>query len=431
MDVSSSIALIAAVIFVLANAFFVASEFAIVAVRRSRLEQLASEGNTTAKIALYMVEHLDAYIAACQLGITMASLALGWIGEPAFAHLIEPPLEELVGRFAPQLAHGISIGVAFTIITAMHIVVGELAPKGLAIQKTEGTVLWVARPLTIFYRVFRWPITALNAIGNGILLLFGLQPATETESVHSVEELRFLVRGMREAGVVEPSEARIATRAFEFADVTAGSVMTPRTELEAVPVDTPLEQLVAKAATAQHSRLLVYDGDLDNILGDVHVHDILRAVYARRPVKLRDLIRPALLVPESKPADDLLEEMRKARRPIAVVVDEYGGTAGIVTIEDLVEVLVGPIEEELPPGVREAMQPEEPQVLDGLMRLRELEEMLGVEIEEEDHVETLGGLIMARLGRIPQEGDEVEIGGHKLRVEKMDGMRVDSVRLLN
>ena len=234
MEPSSALGLLAVVVLVLANGFFVATEFAIVAVRRSRLEQLAAEGHPTAKAAKSIVGHLDAYIAACQLGITMASLALGWIGEPAFAHLIEPPLERLVGQFAPTAAHGVAIGVSFALITALHIVIGELAPKGLALQRTEATTLWVARPMQLFCLLFRWPITALNAVGNGVLKVFGLEPAAGHEMVHSVEELRLLVRASQQAGAVEASEARIATRAFEFADVTAGALMTPRTEVEAI-----------------------------------------------------------------------------------------------------------------------------------------------------------------------------------------------------
>src|SRR5215207_9500050 len=203
MDLSSSLGLLAVALLVLANGFFVATEFAIVAVRRSRLEQLAAEGSATAAAARQVVGHLDTYIAACQLGITMASLALGWIGEPAFAHLVEPPLEALIGQFAPAASHGVAVGVSFAIITALHIVIGELAPKGLALQRPEATALAVARPMQLFEAVFRLPIRVLNGVGNGVLKLVGLDPASGHEMVHSVEELRLLVTGMQEAGVVD------------------------------------------------------------------------------------------------------------------------------------------------------------------------------------------------------------------------------------
>ena len=439
MDPSSALGLVAVILLVLANGFFVATEFAIVAVRRSRLEQLAAEGHPTAKAAKAIVGRLDAYIAACQLGITMASLALGWIGEPAFAHLIEPPLERLVGQFAPTAAHGVAIGVSFALITALHIVIGELAPKGLALQRTEATTLWVARPMQLFYLVFRWPITALNAVGNGVLKVFGLEPAAGHEMVHSVEELRLLVRASQQAGAVESSEARIATRAFEFADVTAGALMTPRTEVEAIPITAPLQEVLAQATTAKHSRLLVYENSLDTIKGVLHVRDLLKVLnQPSHPFDIRALLRPTLTIPESKPADDLLDEMRAACRHLAVVIDEYGGTAGIVTLEDVMEALVGRIEEEVPVGGEalrppsERSEPDGSVVVDGLMRLRDFEEVSGLQVTESAHeaAETVGGLVMASLGRIPQPGDEVSIAGGTLRVEQMDERRVAVVRLL-
>src|SRR5215207_6247551 len=210
MDVSSVFGIAAVFVLVLANGFFVATEFAIVAVRRSRLAQLVEEGRAGAAAATAVVGHLDAYIAATQFGITLASLALGWIGEPALAHLLEPALSIVMGGFAPAAAHGVAIGVAFALITGLHIVIGELAPKGLALQSPEITTLWVARPIQIFHAVFKWPITALNAVGNGTLRLFGFAPASGHEMVHSVEELRLLVTGMQQAGVVDVAEAQIA-----------------------------------------------------------------------------------------------------------------------------------------------------------------------------------------------------------------------------
>src|SRR5829696_3538610 len=236
MELSSTAGLAAVFILVLANGFFVATEFAIVAVRRSRLDQLVEEGRVGAAAAKAVVGHLDAYIAATQFGITLASLALGWIGEPALAHLLEPALALLVGGFAPAAAHGVAMGVAFAVITGLHIVIGELAPKGLALQRPESTTLWVARPIQMFHIVFKWPITALNTVGNGTLKIFGLEAASGHEMVHSVEELRLLVTGMQKAGIVDRTEARIAHRAFAFGELTVSAVMTPRTEVEAVSI---------------------------------------------------------------------------------------------------------------------------------------------------------------------------------------------------
>ena len=243
----------AVLVLVALNGFFVATEFAIVAVRRSRLEQLAAQGNSAAQVATDIVRHLDAYIAACQLGITMASLGLGWVGEPALAHLVEPAMEALVGRFAPAASHAVSGAVSFALITVLHIVVGELAPKGLALQKTDATALWVARPIRAFYRVFRWPVNILNAVGNATLRLVGLEPATEHDPVHSPQELRYLLAGTQQAGGLEPAEARIASRALWFADRTVGSLMTPRTEVDAIPAGIGLPQLLAEVAATRTS----------------------------------------------------------------------------------------------------------------------------------------------------------------------------------
>jgi len=427
--------LLAIAVLVLANGFFVATEFAIVAVRRSRLEQLADEGDPRAKLARHIVDHLDAYIAACQLGITMASLALGWIGEPVLARLLEPLLETLVGRFAPAAAHGVAIGVSFAGITGLHIVAGELAPKGIALQRPEATALWVARPIRLFYLVFRWPITALNAVGNGVLHLLGLRSSAGHEMVHSVEELELLLRASQRAGVVEESEARIAARAFQFADLTASDLMTPRTELEAVPIDIDFDGLLEHVARTPWDHLLVFDRSVDNLLGVVRVRDLLPLVrQSPRHVDLRPLIRPVLTVPGTRRADDLLEDMRRASRHLAVVVDEYGGTAGIVTLTDLMRALVGRIDEESSPGAAARATPDADGsiLLDGLLRVGELEELLGTDLDEPDQtkVATAGGLVMARLDRMPRVGDEVQVAGRRLRVEQLDGRRVALVRLL-
>ena len=431
MDWSTSFGLFALLLLVLANGFFVATEFAIVAVRRSRLEQLAREGHGRARLAHQIVARLDAYIAACQLGITMASLALGWIGEPALAHILEPPIERLAGRWAPAAAHGIAIGIAFAVITGLHIVAGELAPKGIALQHPEATALWVARPLQLFYVVFRWPITALNAVGNWALRLIGLRSATGHEMVHTAEELALLVETSQRAGVVEKSEARIASKAFQFADLTAGDLMTPRTELEGIAVDLGKEELLRRVAATPHSHVPVYDGSLDNILGVIRARDLVSLLVDQGPpFDVRSLIRPVLIVPVSRRADDLLEDMRKALPHFAVVVDEYGGTAGVVTLSDLMRALVGPFDEEgtgQPPGV--VSRPDGSFVVDGLTRLHELEELLGLELDEVTRatVATVGGLIMKKLDRIPRVGDEVTILGHRLRVERLDGRRVSLV----
>jgi CBS domain containing-hemolysin-like protein len=274
----------------------------------------------------------------------------------------------------------VAVVIAFAVITGLLIILGELAPKGLALQHPDGMALWVARPLQAFYTVFRWPISGLSAAGNATLRLLGLRPATERELVHSIEELRLLVTGSQQAGVVEASEARIASRAFAFADLTAGALMTPRTLIEAVPVTISLEALVARV-----------EGSLDQIVGVLHVRDLFPVLAnPAGGFDLRRLLRPVLTVPESKPADDLLEDMRASRCRLAVVVDEYGGTSGIVVLENLMEGLVGRIDDEPIGGGPPTPRPPPPveadgsRLLDGLTRIHELEEILGARLSEAD-----------------------------------------------
>ena len=437
MDVASTLGIAAIFVLVLANGFFVATEFAIVAVRRSRLEQLVQERRSGALAAAAVVKHLDTYIAATQFGITLASLALGWIGEPALAHLLEPLFALALGRFAPAAAHGVAIGVAFSVITGLQIVIGELAPKGLALQRPEMTSLWVARPIQMFHAIFKWPITLLNAVGNGALRIFGLEPASGHEMVHSVEELRLLVTGMQQAGIVDDTEARIARRAFAFGELTAGALMTPRTEIESVPVTATIEELLRVAETTRHTRLPAYEGSLDNVVGILHVRELFKhRITTNNAFDLRAMLRPPLTEPETKYAADLLEDMRTNRCHVAIVVDEHGGTAGMVTLRNLLEALVGPIEDgpliagDVPTDGH--LESDGSILFDGLMRVEEFEEAAGIRIDDDikENVETLGGLLPAVLGRFPDVGEEITIGGRVLRVESRDGLRLATVRLL-
>jgi magnesium and cobalt exporter, CNNM family len=296
----------------------------------------------------------------------------------------------------------------------------------------------VARPIQLFHAVFKWPITALNAIGNRSLRLIDLQATSGHEMVHSVEELRMLVTGMQEAGVVDVAEARIARRAFAFGDLTVAALMTPRTEMQAVPVTATLEGLLQAAETSRHSQLPVYEGTLDNIIGILHLRELFK--YRNTPsheFALKPLIRAPLIVPDTKYAAELLEDMRSNRCHIAILVDEYGGTAGMATLRDLLEALVGRIDDAPPAAdgitTEGGVEADGSVLLDGLMRVEEFEEAAGLRVEgEESHegVETLGGLITAILGRIPEVGEQVGIGGRALRVEARDGRRIATVRLL-
>lgn len=449
------------VLIVLGNGFFVGSEMAMVAARRNRLEQQRAIGNTNATAALRITDQLDRYIAACQFGITLASLGLGWVGEPAIAHLIEGMFDPTSAVAAYVPTHVLAMIVAFSLITAMHIVLGELVPKSLSLQRAETMAMLYARPLTAFSIIFGWPVAALTWVGNAVLRMGGLEPASGHEMVHTVAELRLLVTGSQRAGVVEESEARIVARAFTFADITAGMVMTPRTHVASVPTTATREAVVACLVESGRRRLPVYDGTLDRVTGIVHARDIMADLAKGGPsdrFDLRAFVRPVIAVPESKGIDELLDELRSARDKIAIVLDEYGGTAGLVTLPDLVEPLVGRIQDDRPPrpehlahtqpsggettlpsggaphGGRGGVgrtETDESSVTDGMTRLSEWQEELGIALSDDDRdaADTLGGLVMARLGRMPLVGDSVEIGGHVVTVDALDGRRVDRVRV--
>ena len=426
--------LLAVVALVLLNGFFVASEFALVSVRKSRIDQLVLEGSARARQVQSAITHLDTYIAATQLGITMSSLALGFVAEPSIAALIEPIFARFLPAVSDGTVHTVALVISFAIATVLHIVFGELAPKSVALQRPEATALWVTAPLNLFLTIFRPFIVALNGIGNGVVRLLGLEPVGEHAAVHSVEELGLLIRSSREAGVIEEQQERMVAGVFDFDKRQAGRVMTPRTELNAVPVTMTLPALAEAAAGGRHSRLPVYDGDVDHIVGAVHTKDVLRALRRQDPHKpfdFRAILRAVPYVPESLPLDELLALLRRRGAHLAVVVDEFGGTAGLVTLEDLLEEIVGEVADEFDP----MPPPVEPSTdgsvaLDGLLPLEDVAERFALAIDEPFY-DTLGGYVFGQLGRAPTVGDEVALpDGRHLRVTELDGLRVARVRLV-
>lgn len=423
--------LLAVILLVFANGFFVATEFALVAVRRTRIEELAAQGHPLAPAVLRVISRLDAFLAACQLGITLASLGLGWIGEPALAALIEPRLHFLPDNWAFISSHALAAIIAFTIITVLHIVLGELAPKSLAIQRPDGTSLAVARPIEAFLFLFKPAIVTLNGLGNLLVRSIGLQPMTEEERVHSVEELRYLVSASGEAGLVGAEAKEIVERALAFDEVPARYVMVPRTEMACVPIEASLDDALAVGVEHHHTRLPVYAGDLDHIEGIVHLVEVLAATQAEPPPTLSDIMQPALLVPETIHAGTLLTRMQNERVQIAILMEEYGSTAGLVTLHDLVERLVGPVldAQEVAPDAIEPL-PNGEALIGGLALVQDLNAHFGLQIED-DEFDTVGGLLLARLGRIPVPGDRLPLGRYVLRVESLDGNRVELVRLLH
>ena len=329
---------------VLANGFFVAAEFSIVTVRKTRVDQLIAEGRRAAHAVRRAVSDPDPFIAATQLGITMSSIGLGWIGEPALAAMIVPALSFLPIAIAEATAHSIAVAIAFAIVTALHIVLGELAPKTIALDKPESTALLVVKPTELFMKAF-WPfIRVLNGTGRAVVRMLGLHGGGRHSMVHSEAELKMLVTASQEAGVLEEQEEQMLHRVFGFADLTAGQVMIPRTELVAVAAEIELRDLLIKIGHGTHTRLPVYRTDLDDVVGMLHVTDLLKALAAGdMSVNAGALAREVLAVPVTLGADDLLAEMRRRRVREALVIDEYGGTAGLVTFESLMERIIGEI----------------------------------------------------------------------------------------
>jgi CBS domain containing-hemolysin-like protein len=408
------------------NGFFVATEFALVKVRPTRLDELARRGSAAARRAKRLVEHLDEYLSATQLGITLASLALGWIGEPAFAHLIQPLAARL--GLAASTREAIAAGLAFLIITFLHIVFGELAPKSVAIQRSEGTALLVAAPMHWFRVLFYPVIWALNGVAAATLRLFGLRPPSESEAIHTEEELRLIVASMRSSQGGSRERLDLVARTLRLPQRVARDLMVARQDIVYFRLDQTPEERRAIARKAGHSRYPVVEEDIDHILGILHVRDVFHAgVDPRTPEELRALLRPPLYVPETVSAEGLLREFRRTRQTLAIVVDEYGGTAGLVTVEDLIGAIVGEMQDEhsregpsIQPLSSGAYQ------VDPRTPVPDFAHHFGVQVEA-GSAATVGGLVIEKLRRIPAVGDRVVVGPLELTVDEMDGPRIVSI----
>ncbi|MGQ0549695.1 MAG: hemolysin family protein [Armatimonadota bacterium] len=411
------------------NGMFVAAEFAIISIRRTRLIPLAERGSTVAKLVLRAASDPNAFLAATQLGITMASLGLGWIGEPAVATVVEPLLHGLPLAVSQGTTQVIAGTLAFTIITVLHIVFGELAAKSAALWRPEGTALIVAPPTEVFHQVFRPFIWLLNSTANGILGLFGLR-APSGHHVYSSEEIGMLVTESERAGAVEQEEAVFVHRVFKFTDRVAGEVMVPRVSIRGLPKESTVRGSVAVVREAGYSRLPVFDESLDRIVGMVHVRDLLFAeVDGRGDQAVEAIMRPVLYVPETKPVVDLLNEMRHKGIQLAVVLDEYAGTEGIVTIEDLLEEIVGEIPGEFrkePPLV--VVQQPDRIVVDAAIPLEALNEVFHINLPAEA-ANTLGGFIFHHLGSIPEAGRTFHYDALEFRIESATRNRIGLVQI--
>ncbi|MCI0712747.1 MAG: hemolysin family protein [Chloroflexi bacterium] len=415
---------------ILLNGMFVAAEFAIIGVRPTRIEQLAEEGNVTARRLRKIVRdpaEADRYIASAQLGITIASLGLGMYGEPVIAHIIEGPLHDWFG-IEGDAVHTISFFFALTVITYLHVVVGEMVPKSLALQNAERAVFALAAPMALMQRIFAIPIRILNNIGMFVLRLLRVKPPSKESLLTTANDLELIVSESVVGGLVEANEQALIRNIFDFSELHAGQIMTPRTRMDAVPVDISHDELAKKLAESHHSRLPVYEGSLDNIIGVIYLKDFVRREISGEPFDMKALIHDVPFIPEQLSADELLKQLKQRHIHIAIVVDEYGGTAGLVTLEDLIEEVTGEIRDEFDTDERPPITVVGPGhiIALGSVRLDEIAEYVPIADDEHD-VESIGGLVLALLNASPSVGDEIKLNGTTLRVEEVNGLTVESV----
>jgi CBS domain containing-hemolysin-like protein len=420
--------LAAVVLLILLTGFFVAAEFAIVAVDRSQVERKAQEGDRRARRILGSLRNLSFELSGAQLGITATSLILGAIAEPAVATLIEPLISAL--PFVPQRSSlAVSLVIALILATAAHMVFGELVPKNLAIARPYKSALWFAIPLQMVNRLLRPLIVFLNDSANWTVRKLGIEPREELAGVRSMEELELMIRSSGEEGRLDDEELELLTRAITFTEKMAADAMVPRVSVVGLSRHDSIAELRRISVATGHSRFPVFDEGIDDIVGIVHVKDSITVPESRIPVTpVGEIVQPALQVPESSTLEYLLSELQRVGRGMAVVVDEYGGTAGIVTIEDLLEEIFGDIEDEYDPESMPDAGKEEIEILSGLLHRHEVEELIGLEWRE-GRYETLGGYLVAQLGRFPEIGESIRVGHLSFEVLVMDGHRVDQVRV--
>lgn len=411
---------------VFANGFFVASEFALVGVRRSRVEMLAQTGSGSARRLLRLLNNLNGYISATQLGITMASLALGWVGEPVFAHILEAPLK---GRVSEVTLHTLAFAIAFTIITFLHIVLGELAPKTLALERAEKVALAISWPMEAFYKIFRWPIRMLDWAGVRTVRMFGLHPSGEHASVYTEDELRHLIDISQKSGHVEAGERQLIHRVFEFTDVSVHEAMVPRTQIVALPITASLDQTREAFRSSGYSRIPVYRNNLDDIVGVLYRKDVDMGRLVNQTFLITDLVRPPEFIPETVSAGDALKHMQSSRVHFVFVVNEHGGVEGILSLEDLLEEIVGEIDDEFDEETKSQIKRDrESFVLDGMLAVRAANQQLDLSLPERDGYTTIAGYLMTKAGRVLSVGDEIQHESGTFRIEKVDGRRILRVR---
>ena len=406
------------------NGFFVAAEFSMVSVRKTRIAQLTDEGNFNAKIALETLKDLDKFIAAVQLGVTISSIALGWVGEATLVRMIKPLFNFLPQNFQLAVAHSVSIAIAFTLITVLHVVIGELIPKSIALQYSEKTALFIALPMRIITKLFYPAIYFLTGLASFLLKFFKLSTSQTSHLAHSTEELNMLINASYNEGVLNKTEKDLLQNVFKFSDLSAKQVMIPRPDMACIASDITFDELNALISENQYTRYPVYEENLDHISGIIHIKDLYELSLKKEEFSTDKLIRPVLLVPETITMDNLMREFKKGHNQMAIVIDEFGGTAGLITLEDVLEEIFGEVQDEFDAEEADIKEiAENTYLANAMMRLDEITEFFGIEILDED-VDTIGGFVVKLLGRIAQVGDAAEFQNLEFKVKEIDGARI-------
>ena len=409
----------------LMNGFFVAAEISIVSVRRTRIEQLINEGNFSATLAMDAIKEVNKFIAAVQLGVTISSIGLGWVGEATLARFIEPMFNFLPGMLRIGATHSVSTTIAFVLITVLHVVIGELVPKSIALQYPEKTSLIIAWPMKFIFKVFAPAVFLLNGLGNGLLRLFHIPVQNTSPIAHSVEELDMIVNASYDEGVLNETEKDMLHNVFKFSDLQAKQVMIPRTDVVCIPSDITFEELTKLTTEAQYTRYPVYENTMDNVIGIIHIKDIYSLLQRKEQFEIKNILRPVMLVPETITMDKLVLEFKKSHGQIAIVVDEFGGTSGIISLEDVLEEIFGEVQDEFDEEEADIKKiGENTYAVNAMLRLDELAEYFEEEPIEDDDVDTIGGLVVKYLGRIAQVGDITLINDMTCKVQEIDGARV-------
>jgi CBS domain containing-hemolysin-like protein len=426
---TTALALFAVLLIVLANGFFVAAEYALVTMRRTRVQELVDQGHRGARRVAALQANPGRFISATQLGVTLSSLALGAIGEPVVSRVLRTPIDWLPQSWHGGIALTVSAVLAFVVLSYFHVVIGEIVPKSYTLQHSERVALLVATPITIFFAVFRPFIWVLDHSASAVLRWLGLPPDARRSSVHSEEELKMLVTASREHGVLEEGEQTMLHKVFEFADKEAADVMVPRPDVVALELDLPVSELLRLMLQHPYTRYPVYEGELDDIAGILHVRDLFAALHDRgiEGVDVRALLRPAIMVPETKGLDELLADFRSTSNHMAIVLDEYGSVAGLATLEDLLEEIVGEIVDEfdLPDaGIRRLGKSR--MRLGGSFPIEEFNDRFGTSLSDDDY-HSVGGYVFGELGRAPRVGDSVQTDGVRFEVSAVDGPRITEV----